>query len=101
MPDGKDLWNHIKRHFPILLSAPSANPASREGKFKWVYREVPLTPLVLQSAKTKRKHASPNRILIDDREDTIQGWIEDGGEGILHTSAKETIKILKEKYKIF
>lgn len=101
MPDGKQLWNHIKDHRPILLSAPSGNPESRMGKHRWVYRELPLTGLLLQSAKTKRKHAAPNRILIDDREDTIAGWIEDGGEGIVHTSAEETIKILKEKYKIF
>ena len=43
--------------------------------------------------------ASPNSILIDDREDNIKGWIDAGGIGILHTSADNTINTLITKYK--
>jgi hypothetical protein len=70
------------------------------GKFDWVQKELPGVPLILRSASRKREFAAPNHILIDDREDNINGWIEDGGEGILHKSAEETLKILKEKYNI-
>lgn len=100
MPDGKDLWNVISKHKPTLLSAPSRSNDSRVGKFDWVEREIPGVPLILRSASRKREFAAPNHILIDDREDNIDGWIEDGGEGILHTSAENTIKILKEKYNV-
>lgn len=100
MPDGNDLWTVISKYNPTLLSAPSRNNDSRIGKFDWVQRELPGVELILRSAARKREFAAPNHILIDDRPDNIQGWIEDGGEGILHTSAAETLKILREKYNI-
>ncbi len=100
MPDGNDLWEVISKYNPTLLSAPSRSDDSRVGKFDWVERELPGVELILRSAKRKREFAAPNHILIDDRPDNIQGWIEDGGEGILHTSAAETLKTLKEKYNI-
>ena len=100
MPDGNDLWKVISKYSPILLSAPSRNNDSRVGKFDWVQRELPGVELILRSASRKREFAAPNHILIDDRPDNIQGWIEDGGEGILHVSAVETLKILREKYNI-
>ena len=100
MPDGKKLWSVISKYNPDLLSAPSRSNDSRVGKFDWVQKELPGVPLILRSASRKREFAAPNHILIDDREDNINGWIEDGGEGILHKSAEETLKILKEKYNI-
>lgn len=100
MPDGDDLWKVISKYNPTLLSAPSRNNDSRVGKFDWVQRELPGVELILRSASRKREFAAPNHILIDDRPDNIQGWIEDGGEGILHTSAIDTLKTLKEKYNI-
>jgi hypothetical protein len=100
MSDGKKLWDVISKHNPTLLSAPSRSNESRVGKFDWVQRELPGVPLILRSASRKREFASPNHILIDDREDNIKGWIEDGGEGILHKSTEDTLKILKEKYNI-
>jgi hypothetical protein len=63
-----------------------------------VERELPGTQLILRSAKHKKDFAEPNAILIDDRKDNIDGWIDAGGIGILHTSAEETIEILTTKY---
>ena len=40
--------------------------------------------------------ASPNAILIDDRKDNIEQWIEAGGIGIHHTSTNSTIKKLQK-----
>ncbi len=100
MPDGNDLWKVISKYSPILLSAPSRNNDSRVGKFDWVQRELSGVELILRSASRKREFAAPNHILIDDRPDNIQGWIEDGGEGILHESAADTIRTLREKYNI-
>ena len=92
MPDGKRLWGYIDEYYPIILSSPSRRGyGSREGKKNWVDRELPGVPLLLEYSFNKRKHASSNHILIDDRESNIEQWIESGGIGILHTSAKETI----------
>jgi len=96
MPDGKQLWNYIKPHNPSLLSAPSREESSRLGKRLWVRNNIPGTKLILRQAEQKQEFASPNAILIDDRTSNIQQWRDKGGIGIMHTSANETIKQLKE-----
>jgi FMN phosphatase YigB (HAD superfamily) len=96
MKDGKDLWSYIEKYNPKLLSAPSRQEDSRVAKFDWVYKELPGVKLILRSAKHKKDFAGPNNILIDDRVDNINGWIESGGIGILHTSSEDTIKQLNK-----
>lgn len=96
MNDGKQLWSYIEKYNPKLLSAPSREKSSRTGKEKWVEENLPNVPLILKSADQKQLYASPKSILIDDRKDNIQRWNEAGGIGILHTSASDTIKKLKE-----
>ena len=96
MPDGKQLWNYIKPYNPSLLSAPSMEESSRLGKRLWVRNNIPGTKLILRSAEQKQEFANPNAILIDDRPSNIEQWRAKGGIGIMHTSANETIKQLKE-----
>jgi hypothetical protein len=96
MPDGKQLWNYIKKYTPILLSAPSKQESSRLGKRVWVKRELPDVKLILRPASQKQQYASPTSILIDDREKNIDQWEAAGGIGILHTSAANTIEQLKQ-----
>ena len=96
MPDGKQLWDYIKEYNPDLLSAPSREESSKIGKRVWVKRNMPGTKLILRSAERKQEFATPNSILIDDRADNIQRWKDAGGEGIVHTSAADTIQQLKD-----
>ena len=96
MPDGKQLWDYVKKYNPELLSAPSREEASKMGKRIWVKRELPGAKLILRSADKKQEFASPTSILIDDREKNIEQWEAAGGIGILHTDASSTIKKLKE-----
>ena len=96
MPDGKQLWDYVKKYNPELLSAPSREEASKMGKRIWVKRELPGAKLILRSADKKQEFASPTSILIDDREKNIEQWEAAGGIGILHTDATSTIKKLKE-----
>lgn len=96
MKDGKELWSYIEKYNPELLSAPSRQVDSRVAKNHWVERELPGVHLILRSAKHKKDFAGPYNILIDDRIDNVNGWIEAGGVGILHTSAENTINELKK-----
>jgi hypothetical protein len=96
MSDGKELWNYIKGYNPELLSAPSREESSRIGKYVWVKRNLPGVKLLLKKAERKQDYATPNSILIDDREDNIQRWKDAGGIGIHHTSAASTIQQLKD-----
>ena len=96
IPDGKQLWDYIKKYNPELLSSPSIKNDSRVGKRLWVKRELPGSHLILRSASNKQEFASPESILIDDRVRNIEQWISAGGIGILHTSANDSIKQLKQ-----
>jgi hypothetical protein len=96
MSDGKQYWDYIKEYKPILLSSPSRSQTSRLGKRLWVRNNLPGTKLILAQAKDKQNYAQKNRILIDDRPSNIDQWRASGGIGILHISAADTIRQLKE-----
>jgi hypothetical protein len=96
MPDGKQLWDYIKKRKPNLLSAPSREESSRIGKHIWVENNIPGVNLILRAADKKQEFASPNAILIDDRADNVQRWKDAGGIGIHHTSAENTINELEK-----
>ena len=96
MSDGQQLWDYINQYNPKLLTAPSREKSSEIGKQEWVDKNLPDTPVVFKQAKDKKDLAEPNAILIDDRKDNIQQWIDAGGIGILHTSTESTIKQLQK-----
>jgi hypothetical protein len=96
MPDGKELWNYIKPYSPYILTAPSLNPESRVAKREWVERLDGMKNIYFRKASLKPNFSGKNRILIDDRADTIDAWKSKGGIGIHHTSAANTIKQLKD-----
>jgi hypothetical protein len=96
MPDGKQLWSYLKPFNPILLSAPSRSQSSRIGKHVWVKHKIPGTKLILRYASQKQELATPESILIDDRQVNIDQWKAAGGIGILHTSTANTIQQLQK-----
>jgi len=96
-PDGKELWNFVKKYYPIILSSPApafADPDCARDKVNWVKKHLGRYVEVIIERK-KEKYAEANAILIDDREKNILKWQEVGGIGILHKSAEQTIEKLK------
>ena len=96
MKDGKQYWDYIKNYDTELLSSPSRSATSRLGKRLWVRNNMPGIKLTLAQASKKQNYAAPNHILIDDRKSNIEQWRAQGGIGILHTSASDTISQLKK-----
>ncbi len=98
MPDGEELWNHIKKHRPNILSSPSKSLSSRAGKQTWIIKNLKnqFNNIHLFPRHEKQKFAGENRILIDDLEKTINEWTEAGGIGIHHISTADTIKQLND-----
>jgi hypothetical protein len=96
MPDGQTLWDYIKGYNPYILTAPSMDPGSKQGKTEWVARLDGMKKIYFKPARFKQELSAKNRILIDDRADTIERWRSKGGIGILHTSAEDTINQLKQ-----
>lgn len=103
-----ELWPYLNSTGNIvnLLTAPirhrkGATTTSEEGKNIWASRLTPSpSSIIISPANKKSNYAVINgvkNILIDDKNTTIQSWIDAGGIGILHTpkNSKETIRQLK------
>jgi phosphoglycolate phosphatase-like HAD superfamily hydrolase len=97
MVDAFELWDYIKHRNPEILSATGHVGNAEVEKHAWVKRHLGdvVTHLVLKSPD-KAQFAMPHHILIDDRQKSIDPWIAAGGIGILHISANDTIRQLKE-----
>jgi len=95
MPDGKKLWNFIKNKNVEILSRPSRDQISRDGKKIWCERELG-KDIKLTLSYHKEKLANPKSILIDDLKKNIDKWNKAGGIGILHKNTEDTLKKLKD-----
>lgn len=98
MPDALTLWNYVKKYNPEILTAtgdPKYN--AEEQKRKWVKKHLGNVKInFVQRAADKAQYATNGDILIDDKQKATKPWIDAGGQGILHTSAENTIKQLKK-----
>lgn len=99
LKDADKLVNHLNKHgFQILTGLPAYgyDKAEKEKRL-WLKKHYGKEDGVICClSKDKQNFGKPKDILIDDREPNIQRWEEMGGIGILHTSAEETIRKLKE-----
>lgn len=99
MSDTKKLWAYVKPYTPEILTA-TGDPrfGAGEQKREWVVKHLgkDIVVHVVRKSEDKKQFAKENHILIDDREKSINPWIANGGIGILHTSAANTIKELKK-----
>ena len=113
-PGGKELWTYIKQYTPNILSAPAVdfnlpqdqqlNPEFNQaiqGKKEWIAKNLSgVGEEIFVPAPQKATYAGPKNILIDDMKKNTDAWKASGGKVIQHTSTPETLKALKEKYKL-
>ena len=105
MPDGKQLWNYIKKHSPDILSAyvdKNVDPNCIPGKTKWCRRNLGIGGARVNLVKRSQKqnyaqtgYRSP-AVLVDDYKPNIEQFTRRGGIGIHHTSASNSIRQLKQ-----
>jgi hypothetical protein len=86
MPEGQELWNYIKQYNPIILTAPSRNNVSIEGKTMWVEDNLGDYEVIFRKASEKCEFAGPNQILIDDNYQNIMDWKAQNGIGLLYNN---------------
>jgi 5'(3')-deoxyribonucleotidase len=97
MPEGRQLWDYVKQYNPIILTAPSRDPSSIEGKKHWVKDNLGDYDIEFRQADKKADFAGPNQILIDDRPENIMDWKARNGIGILYTGdTQSTINELQQ-----
>lgn len=99
MDDAMDLWNFIKVYDPTIITATGGSIASAPAQKKvWLKKYFPGIPYIIttQPGEKGGKHGKKGRILIDDRCLEIEPWKKNGGIGILHKNAADTIKQLQD-----
>ncbi len=68
-----------------LLSSPACHSTCHSGKFLWRQKNIPIPGPELILCKAEHKHllATPNRLLIDDKDENCQSWRDAGGKAIV------------------
>lgn len=99
IPGGKELWAHIRKYNPEILTAPMG-PESERGKETWCARELGNIPVNITDDKSPYGAGDGKRqgLLIDDREKYRDQFKAGGGEVVPHTpgNAAPSIKRLKD-----
>ncbi len=108
---GQEVFDFAIRHFKVVCILTSAGTGKdwnrfkevQAGKLAWLAKNAPKIEkkniIVVPFANLKAaRHAGPNRILVDDKDTTIENWNKRGGIGILHISSqwKKTIESLQD-----
>ena len=99
MPDAKKLWEYLKEHHPIILTATGSSKFAPGEKREWVEKHLghQVKVILVRDGKDKAQYASPHSILIDDsHKKVIEPWDKAGGIGIHHQTVERTIRILKD-----
>ena len=98
IPGGKELWNHIKKYNPEILTAPMG-PESERGKEAWCARELGNVPVNITDNKSPWGQGDGKRqgLLIDDREKYRDQFRQGGGKVVVHEpgNAEPSINQLK------
>jgi len=88
MLDGKEILQVVESYFEpkniYLLTAPMLNPGSGTGKMLWVKNHLPqyYEQLIITRAP-KHLLAKPDTLLIDDKDENVEGFWDAGGKAIL------------------
>lgn len=98
MPDAMILMNFVKQYDPAILSATGTQHPQvvASQKMRWVKHHLGEMEMhYVRTSADKAGFSTPDSILIDDREKSINPWVAAGGIGILHKNAAQTISELK------
>lgn len=106
MPEAKAMFDTVYERYgdkcEILTGVPKPKrgiTCAGEDKIKWVRRLLSkdiVVNIVLREEKPQFCKGE-GCILIDDMERNIRDWNAEGGTGIVHVTAEETLSILREK----
>jgi 5'(3')-deoxyribonucleotidase len=97
MEDAMELWSAIEHKKPFLLTGCPMGQWAPPQKHEWAAEHFPAARVVTCMARDKRNYIEgPGHILIDDQMKNAEPWVEAGGDFIFHTSARESIKQLRE-----
>jgi hypothetical protein len=98
MSDMKALYKYCLKYNPIILTGIPKSMEEQYGiqKIKCAEKHFGIDQkIILERSSKKSLHCKPGDVIIDDRTKYKHLWEEVGGTFIVHTSAKDSIKQLK------
>ena len=105
MRDAYELWDYCKQFdVHILTATPNVTEwrdRIAQQKREWIQRTFgpfPADKIHVCLRSEKAALAGPYNLLVDDMPQNCLDWNAAGGHAILHTSAADTIKMLREIY---
>lgn len=109
MHDGHDILRAVFDKFSVgqiyLLTTPMPNLKSASGKMIWIHNQIPAYPKrTIITQAPKHLLARPDTLLIDDKDENVDGFREAGGKALLvprpwnraHLQANRTVEVVKE-----
>lgn len=98
MPDAMELFDAVKHLNPIILTGAPMGKWAKPQKLAWRDRYFPNTEMiVVNPSRDKFKHMiGKGNYLVDDLLKHSHHWINNGGVFVHHTSAKKSLKMLKD-----
>jgi hypothetical protein len=97
MPNAWSMFCYVQRtfkHVGIITAPLTGDSMCPDGKREWIKRNLfGIQEIVVTKDKEKYVGIIPGdvQVLIDDRQDNIEKWIEAGGVGILHEDPEDTV----------
>jgi hypothetical protein len=100
MPGALDLWNAVPAHRRRILSSipksvtvgSNAYIGERKRAAVRMHLVIPDEHVIfVRGKRLKKAHASPGRVLVDDRPDNVRDWNDAGGIGILCQSCEQAL----------
>lgn len=96
MPDAYELVNAVSHLNPIILTGKPRGNWAEKQKLVWRDKYFPNLPMIVCPSRDKIKYAKPGDVIVDDWAKHQQTWLNGGGIWVMHTSAKDSIRQLKE-----
>ncbi len=81
---------------PVILTGLPRFMDAAKQKMRWAERHYPSLKMITCSARLKRLNGQPGDVLIDELERFRSEWEQMGGVFILHRSATESLRELRE-----
>lgn len=78
-----DIYRKVSKYDVYILSSPAPHYQCFSNKFKWVCKYFPDLYKKCYFVNKKEFLAKPDSLLVDDNDDNIEKFIENGGHGIL------------------
>ena len=94
--DSYELFNAVKHLDPIILTGRPRGEWAVGQKYRFRDKYYPNTDMIVCRSADKINHANPGDVIVDDWKKYQHIWVNGGGIWVMHTSAKDSIRQLKE-----